>query len=129
MKRLLSLLLVPLVALALTACGTASEVAKTPQQRVFAAKSDYAAILAVAVAYESQRRCAPGEPIYTRCSNTAVVMRLRQADDTAKVALDAAEATVRNPATSGNDVELALTSATNAVGVLRTILISVGAMK
>ena len=55
MKPAFGRLLAPWLLAALAAC--ASLEAQTPAQRVFALKSDYRAVLALAVAYESLPRC------------------------------------------------------------------------
>ncbi len=117
-------LLAPWLLVALAAC--ASLEAETPAQRVFALKSDYRAVLALAVAYESLPRCpvASAPP----CSEPGVVAGLRWADRRAEVALDGAEQVVRSPAASEGAVALALEAARTAVAALRQILIDEGVL-
>ncbi len=124
MKRALSRLLASSLLAALAAC--ASPEAETPAQRVFALKSEYRAVLALAVAYESLPRC----PLVTTpvCSEPAVVALLRQADGRAEIALDGAEQVVRSPAASEGAGVLALEAAGAAVAVLRQILIDEGVL-
>ena len=124
MKRPFSRLLAILSLAALAACAGLE--AETPAQRVFALKSDYRAVLALAVEYESLPRC----PVVTspRCSEPAVVALLRQADSQAELALDGAEQVVRSPAASEGAVALALEAARAAVAVLQQILIDKGVL-
>ena len=122
-RPFLALLASGLLAL-VAAC--ASLEAETPAQRVFALKSEYRAVLALAVDYESLPRCPRATtPV---CSEPEVVDLLRRADSRAEVALDGAEQVVRSPAASGGAVALALESAGAAVAVLRQILIDEGVL-
>lgn len=118
-----------LMAFAIAACGTASEQAKTPAQRVFAAQADYNALLAAAVAYESQPRCAEGQSRLARCSDPKVVEKIREADNLAFTAITAARNAVRTPGSSASDVSLAVNSAVSGIGLLRTVLLTYGVMK
>lgn len=124
MKRPFCRLLAPWLLAALAAC--ASLEAETPAQRVFALKSDYRAVLALAVEYESLPRC----PVVTTpvCSEPAVVSLLRHADSRAELAMDGAEQVVRSPAASEDAVALALEAAKAAVAVLQQILIDEGVL-
>ena len=98
--------------------------ADTPAQKVFAIQADYNAVLAAAVAYESQPRCAEGIGSDEQaCSETSVVDALRRADDNAWIALRAAQEVVRTPGASDSTLSLAVTSATTAVGAVREILV------
>ena len=119
MKPAFGRLLAPWLLVALAACVSLE--AETPAQRIFALKSDYRAVLALAVAYESLPRC-PGATV-PLCSGPAVVAELRRADRRAEVALDGAEQVVRSPAASEGAVALALEAARAAVAALRQILI------
>lgn len=111
-----------LLAGALTGCGIfASEIAETPAQRVFALKSDYQAILILAVKYESLPRCPDVDTLV--CSEPAVVDIIRSADNRATLALDGAEEVVRSEAASEQTVNLAIEAAKKALDVLRQILI------
>lgn len=118
----LKLLAAAAVVSALAAC--ASIVAETPQQRVFALKSDYRALVAVALAYESQPRCDEVAEETLSCSDEDAVKVIRQADANADAALDAAESVVRSEAAaSGDTIELVLESATEAVNLFREALV------
>lgn len=98
------------------------------ETKVFAASADYNAILSVAVAYESQPRCAVGQrPL--GCSDVKVVAIIRKSDLTASAALKAAEDTARTPGVSESTAQLALTAAVNAVSALREILLVHGILK
>lgn len=119
MRKLLCIAATMLVA----AC--ASVVAESPSQRVFALEADYASLLSAAETYESLPRCAPGDSTIA-CSDVHAVERIRQADNVAAAALDAAEATVRDPVVTEGGVEAALTAAANALGALETILTELG---
>ena len=96
-------------------------VPKTPAQAVFLAKGEYNAILVAAVHYNELPRCLPqgGQRL---CSNAAVVDQIRRADAVALAALDAAEATVRNPLFGGQILTSSAVAATNAVGAYKEIL-------
>ncbi|MDJ0944214.1 MAG: hypothetical protein QNJ30_12150 [Kiloniellales bacterium] len=122
-RPVLALLASGLLAL-VAAC--ASLEAETPAQRVFALKSEYRAVLALAVDYESLPRC-PSETTPV-CSEPEVVELLRRADRRAELALDGAEQVVRSPAASEGAVALALESAGAAVAVLRQVLIDEGVL-
>ena len=117
-------LLAPWLLAALAAC--ASLEAETPAQRVFALKSEYRAVLGLAVDYESLPRC-PGAATPV-CSEPAVVELLRRADRQAELALDGAERVVRSPAASQGAVALAVEAAGAAVAVLRQILADEGGL-
>lgn len=104
-----------------TTAACASLVAETPQQRVFALKSDYAGLAALALTYESLPRCDETEEQI--CSEPDVVDVIRQADSNADVALDEAEALVRDPAfTDGSTFELVYASAQSAVRLFERVL-------
>lgn len=124
MRRRVLRLLAPGLLAALAAC--ASLEAETPAQRVFALKSEYRAVLGLAVDYESLPRCpAVTTPV---CSEPAVVELLRRADGRAEIAMDRAEQVVRSPAASQGAVALAVEAAGAAVAVLRQILIDEGVL-
>jgi hypothetical protein len=120
MLRMASIVL----ALALVTTGCASVIAENPQQRVFAAQSDYNGVLALAVAYESQPRCT--EVVRVACSEPAAVREIRRADTTAFGLLKAAQDTVRDPSSSASKRDLAINAAVNAIGAMRAILRSYG---
>lgn len=114
------------LAFALGACaGAPGTSGSTPAQTVFAAKSAYATVLTAAVAYESLKRCAPGVP--QPCSSPEIVAQLRKADDTAKLALDTAEAAVRTPAIGTDATSKAVQTATTALAALQALVITLGA--
>lgn len=112
------------VALAGCAAGPGTT---TPAQTVYAAKSAYAAALTVAVAYESQKRCAPAVP--QPCSDPDVVAQLRRADKVAAASLDAAEAAVRTPVIGPDAAGKAIAAANAALTALQAIVITLGAAR
>lgn len=113
-------ILIVLCLFGLSACATIE--AQTPAQRVFALKSDYRAVLILAVTYESLPRC-PEAPV---CSDPDVVELIQYADDKAAFALDGAEQVVRSEAASESTTSLAIEAAKKALDVLRQILIEQG---
>lgn len=120
MKRFIVLGLVALLA----AC--ASTIAQTPRQRAYALQSDYNGLLTAAVAYESQPRCTTVVKI--SCSDAKAVAEIRKADNVAYSAIASARS-VAETATDGGTISTALTAAVNALGVLRTALLTYGALK
>lgn len=118
-----------IVPLALAAACASMQASKNSQweTKVFAVGADYNALLSVAVAYESQPRCAQGQKL--GCSDTNVVVVIRKTNASAKAVLEAAEDTVRTPGVTDSKAMLALTAATEAVGALRTILTVNGLMR
>jgi hypothetical protein len=118
------------IALALSLGGClASFQAKTPSQRVFAAKADYIVPLRAATAYESLPRCANGAKLTEACSRPVVVDIIRRADKAADAALDSAELVVRDPNQSQETLALAASAAEQAVKVFRKILTDNGVLK
>ena len=103
--------------LALTSCATFR--ADTPSQRLFGIQADYNGALAVAVAYESQPRCAP-VPVQP-CSDTTTVIKMRAADDVAWSLLRNAQAIARNPDSAATTVSAAIDAALTAVSAFKTI--------
>lgn len=105
------------MALFVAACGGLSPSA---QSDVYSAKTAYGAALTLAVAYNKLPRC--GAPTSSPlCSDQAAVLQLRKADSVAALALDQAEAVVRNPASSSSLIAAAVQSATGAVKVLQQV--------
>jgi len=104
--------------LTLAACATQPE---SPAQTVYATQTAYAAALSLAVQYKSLPVC--GATGVVVCSNPEVVKQILQADDTAYVALQAAQVAVRNPAT-GTTAEKAIAYANQAVGAFTAIVSS-----
>ncbi len=111
----------PLFFVAFVVAACASLEAETPQQRVFAAKTDYKVALQLAVQYNELPRCESGTAAIA-CSHTSVVEVVRKANDTARVALDEAERIVRDPATTDSALNLAVESATSAVRVFTAVV-------
>lgn len=99
--------------------GCASQEAQTPAQRVYALQADYNAVLAVAVTYESQKRCTT--TVIAACSSVTVVNELRRGDDAARAALKAAQDTVRTPGATSSTINTVLVGAANAIQAFRTI--------
>lgn len=82
-----------LAALALQGCATvSSQPDATPAQRVYALEGDYAAALAVAVAYTQLPSCATGAKL---CSAVVVKAKLQALDGAAWASLATAEDAVR----------------------------------
>lgn len=109
-----------LVVLVFILVGCASRQAETPAQRVFALQADYNAMLAVAVAYESQPRCGP--VVAPPCSKAAVVDQLRRADDHAFDALQSAQRVIRSNDARESPLQVAMAAAVEAVGLFRRTL-------
>lgn len=107
-----------LLLLTLTACGATQ--GETPAQVVFGLKSDYKAVLELAVTYESLPRCP--QPDTVVCSEPKVVDLLRRADNHANAALTGAEEVVRSEAASRSTIDLAIESAMKALDVFRNVV-------
>lgn len=122
----INLLLVGLLSLSLMGCGETWKAAippkpKTPAQAVYLAKGDYDGLLKAAGKYNLLPRCdAPAVPVL--CSDKAVVEQLRKADFAVQTALDAAEATVRNPQFGQAIDESAVAAALESIAAFKTIL-------
>lgn len=120
MKRLLAL---AFAGFALAACSTFGIPApQSPAQTVYAAKGDFAAALTIANQYAALPRCGtPSAP--PLCSESNIVQNVNKAAHAADASLDAAEATVRDPAFSNNSdaVSKAVAAATNAVAALQAV--------
>jgi len=123
-KTLRVFLLVGLIASPFALSGCASSVAETPAQRVYALQSEYAALLAAAVAYESQPRCIPPATSLTMaCSQEDWVLEIRTADNDAYTTIRAAQDVVRDPNTTGN-IGTALSIARSALTVFNQVLVN-----
>lgn len=107
--------------IATTAASCPSGVAETPQQRVFALKTEYAALLQVAVGYESLPRCP--ETTASACSDPKIVETMRKVDTNVVQALDAAETAVRSGAfDDGGVLDSIIASARAAVTSFQDVL-------
>jgi hypothetical protein len=113
----MKLLIAAILAFTLAACASTAT-PTTAAQGVYQVKSDYAAALTVAVAYKNLPTCAAGGPVL--CSEPRVVAQLRQADDVAYAALQAAENTARTPG-AGANAATAVIAAQQAVQALTSI--------
>jgi len=104
--------ILPLLAVLLLVGCTAD-----PQQIVFDARSAYdATVLAPAANYnELPRNGTPQCVVQKVCSDQKVVNVIRKTDDTAKIALDAAEDAVRNPDFDTSTKKAAAIAAQDAV--------------
>lgn len=102
-----------------TACTTQPT---SPAQTVYATQTAYAAALSLAVQYKSLPACG-GINAPVLCSDVKVVKQIQDADNTAYVALQAAQAAVRNPVV-GTGVERAIAYANQAVGAFTAIVSS-----
>ncbi len=111
-----------LLLIALTACASQQAIRDdaTPAQTVFVLKSDYKAVLGLAVQYESLPRCPDTES--KACSDPDIVAAIRKADIAASAALDSAETIVRTPGATDDAVTFAITAAQEALNVLRKLL-------
>lgn len=89
------------------------------QQKVYAIKADYAALLTGIAEYERLPRCQAGQTfLKDRCSDAAFVAEIRAEDDKANAAADAAETIVRMQG-SGDAVNDAISAAQVALDALR----------
>lgn len=115
-------LLITALAFLLSACAASSSTpALSPAATVFAAKTSYEAVLITAVAYNKLPRCGtPKSP--PLCSDQAVVVQLRKADDAALATLGSAENIVRTPGVTKDAISFATVAATNAVSAMQAIL-------
>lgn len=111
-------MLIALIALTvLTGIGCATT-PQSPQQAVFAAKSNYVVALSVAVAYKRLPTCAPAAP--PLCSKPDIVATLQKVDTASSALLDAAENTVRTQG-AGANAQTAIKAAEQAVSAFATI--------
>lgn len=115
-----SILAVLILSVGLAACAGIGGAPETPAQRVFAAKTDYGAVRALALNYESLPRCS--ETQSDPCSETDIVAEIRSADLVALEALDRAEAIVRNPESTADAAATAATAARAAVDVFEAVI-------
>lgn len=112
--------IVALVLGALVGCASPPGGGSTsPEQAVFAAKSNYAVALNVAVAYRRLPACA--SPAVLPCHDPQVLAQLRKADIVANGALDAAESAVRSPAIGKDAASRAVAAANAALAALTAI--------
>ncbi len=122
----INLLLVGVLSLSLVGCGETWKALtppkpKTAAQAVYLAKGDYDGLLKAAGKYNLLPRCdAPAAPVL--CSDKAVVEQLRKADFAVQTALDAAEATVRNPRFGQEIDDSAVAAALESIVAFKTIL-------
>jgi hypothetical protein len=117
-------ILIASLALFLASCGGAGQSGSpSPASSVFAAKTAYVGALGLAVKYNALPRCgAPTSPPI--CSDASVVLQLRKADQAAGAALDGAETIVRTPGVKDSVAIAAARSATEAVKLLQTVLVT-----
>lgn len=126
MKYLMKIFVMPIFVFGLvTGCDTfASGIAQTPEQRVFALKNDYQAVLVLLVQYESLPRCDQTEN--SVCSDSDIVKLMRSADNKAALTMNGAEEVVRSGRASESTIEFAIKAASTALEVLRQMLIDEG---
>jgi len=110
-----------IVAVALAACAGA----ETPAQLVYVAKERYSVVLDAANKYEDLKRCTVVDAPKA-CSDPEAVEVLRKADNAVRLALDEAEAVVRDPAASESALSLAVRSAEGAIATFAAILADLG---
>lgn len=108
----------PLLLLVLANCATVE--AETPAQVIFALKSDYRAVLELAVTYESLPRCP--QPDTVVCSDPDVVDLMRRADNHTATVLSGAEQVVRSAGASPDTLDLVVSSARQALEAFRSIV-------
>ena len=110
--------LAAIVLMALTVVGGCASAPQSPAQVIFAAKSNYAVALAVAVAYKKLPTCAPTAP--PLCSKPDMIATLQKVDTASSALLDAAENTVRLQG-AGANAQTAIKAAEQAVSAFATI--------
>jgi len=88
---------------------------QNPAQKVFELTAVYNGVLNPVVEYESLPRCPENADALDVCSNPDVVRAVRKADRVAFAAINGAQAVVRNPSSSEDEVNLALNAAEEAV--------------
>jgi len=92
----------------------------TPQQSVYAIKSEYQLALSAAVAYKGLPSCATvGHPLV--CSDAVVVAKIQQADSVAGPAIQQAENAVRDPSFDASTTSKILVAAQAALNALTAI--------
>ena len=101
------------VALALTACGTA------PQQTVYGTRAAFVGSLQVATAYGDLPLCKPASP--PLCHDAAVLKKVQKHAHVADAALDTAEEAVRNPQFGQDAAQSAVIAANAAVKALQAV--------
>ena len=102
--------------------GCATRIAETPAQKIFALQSDYAAVLELALAYESLPRCLEDVKADGPCSDSGVVEAIRKADTVANEAIRVARETIRASPADQQGIDLALLSARQALNGLARIV-------
>lgn len=96
----------------------------TPQQQVYALQRDFEEALVEVEAYSNLPECAP--EVLTACYDQDVLNRLIDATEQADGALDDAEAIVRDPAMSADEVTAYANVARATLARLTTILVAEG---
>lgn len=112
------LLATSLLALCLLGAGCTT-VPKGAAQTVYAVQTSYVAALTLAVQYKALPICFPEAP--SICSNAVTLQTLQSADDTAYIALQAAQQIVRNKNAQQSDIEKAIADAQTAVNAFSQI--------
>jgi hypothetical protein len=123
---LVGLLATGALLLSLPACSSSTNQAgPSPTAQVYAAKVGYEAALVAAVKYNNLPRCGlpSASPL---CSDVSAIAEIRKAANSAKAALDAAEATVRTPGASSDARTLIVAGAVNSVAALQAVLVNYG---
>jgi len=115
--RIIVKMLVVLFIASFAGCATTGG---TPQQSIYAIKSEYQIALTAAVAYKGLPSCdIAGHPLV--CSDATVVAKLKQADSVAGPSINAAEAAVRDPTFDKSTANMVLLSAQQALNILVAI--------
>lgn len=99
---------------------------KSPAQAVYQVKGDYAAALSVETHYDNLPTCGTLASTPLLCKNLATAKMVRQVDDTAYDAIEAAETAVRTPGYGTDKVTTALATATSAVAAFTNIVATLG---
>lgn len=107
-------------ALFLPACA-GQDKGPSPANIVYAAKQSLVAAQTIAIQYTSLPRC--GKPTSPPlCSDESAVAAIRKANADAVLALDRAEAVVRDPNATSSALNLAVSSVTAAVAAFKGIV-------
>lgn len=115
MKRFLTVPLM-LALLLFTGCATVHN----PQQAMLQVRADYTIAVEAAAYYGTKPFCdSPGAPVL--CASRPIVLQLQVAKDGAKPIIDQAEATVLDPKFNGENADVIVLSAQNALKAITSI--------
>lgn len=109
------------LALILSACATQQT---NPQATIYNVKANFDIALQAVLTYDQLPPCVKGGPKV--CSEAAVTQKLQQASQVANTAINAAEATVRDPNFAKDKADAAIAAANQAVIALTSIIATLG---